>query len=254
MAKLVFINAETYGGFDWHDSYSTNEFLKNDQGEYAITSTDDKNKDATVLATIAKHMHQSLQEVGFDSQYSDSNGNIIRTVHVGLINIPSVEEIIQHLTNRTIFKCVSSLDDIAEIETEVNPEDYTLNSYYSGGSFYSTHYTAYEIEPEDILYIAIENFHVPTKGVPAVERFYKMPFVELKDAEDALQNMILHEDLCYHGCSKELIIIDKNNIPDNPWYKSNVDVINFLKEHPEADNKDNFRIFAEAHLKTLNEI
>lgn len=233
--KNTYVCVNTYGGLDWHDTSTWSSCLQED-GRFEL-------KDAS--KSIAKHVYGELTSMCISSSDSEKK--------TALEDIPTLKEITKCICSKAAFTITSS--DGYELEAFWNPkENQLIQNFYAGQVSYCVSYNIMEIEPENLIYIAAENFMCPMKGVPSVERFYKAPFTRLEDAQKEckrIQTAIKKRN--DENVQPELIITDKTIISETDWYKCNMQVINTLKEHPELDNADNFELPVQYHLERLKE-
>lgn len=238
MAESVentYVSVNICGGLDWHDIKTWSNFLQ-ENGKFELTDA---------IKAIAKHVYKELKNMYISS--SDSENKTV------LENIPSLEEVTECIRNRKTFSVTS--EDGLELEASWNPEENQLTQGFCSGqvSYYIT-YDILEIAPENVIYIASENFLCPMKGVPSVGRFYKAPFISLEDAQkecERIQAAIKERN--DKNVQPELVIADKTVISETDWYKYNMQVIDLLAEHPELDNADNFKLQVQYHLEKLKE-
>lgn len=233
---MLRIEVSTFGGFDWHDQTMTSRYL-----------TENGNPDIKHPSkVIAAHLHKTLVDMEISSKAQD--GTETRTK---LENIPSVSEIETYITNGKSFT-VSS-EDGYELEAVWRPEKNQLDQYFMAGQvWYDTTYTVENIADENVWYFVTESFLCPEKGVPCVNRFYQRPFTNMAEARKAMDELKLHEELASDkGIVKEMLILDKTTITERDWYKTNMEVVEFLENHPELDTAENFRMYVAAHLEHL---
>lgn len=231
----TYICATINGGLDWHDIKQWSEFLQ-ENGMFEIKDT---------VKTIANHVFEELQKMEIITENPDT-----KTV---LANIPSLEEIAEHICKKEAFTVESP--DGFELNACWDPEKNALNQYfYAGQVCYDICYDVKEIEPENVIYIAGENYLCPEKGIPSVERFYKKPFTDLEDARaecNRIQTAIKGRNA--ENVQPGLVIADKTKICKTEWFIYNMQAIELLENHPELDTEDNFHIFVQAHLEKLKE-
>lgn len=233
--KNTYIRRTVTGGLDWHDISSESEFLK-ETGAFEI-------KD--VAKTIAKDVYEHLRTMRISTE---NPGSV--TV---LANIPSLEEITKNIRDKKEFTVASA--DGFELLACWKPENNALQQFfYAGQVTYDVEYGIREIEQKNVVYVAIENYLTPMKGIPSIERFYHGPFTDIDDAKrefDRIQKYINARGT--EGVRPELLIIDKQKIRRTEWFRYNRQVIRLLEENPQLDTADNFRIQVQAHLETIKE-
>ena len=229
--KNSYVCATISGGLDWHDIRTWSEFLTEDR-KFEITD---------ITKAISAHVWHALDSMRITS------GNAADTIT--LADIPSMESVTDCIANKKAFRVTSK--DGYELEAVWNPEKNVLEQYYYGGQMsYETIYETKEILPENVIYIASQNFLCPAKGIPSATRFYKEPFTDLESARTELRR--IQASIQEIGMSRpELIIADKTKICNTDWYKCNTRVIDILSKHPELDDESYFRILVEQHLEAL---
>lgn len=233
--KNTYVRVTTSGGLDWHDISTWSNFLK-EGGKFEIKN---------VFEVIAKHVYEELQKMHISTSNPES-----KTV---LESIPSLEEVTEYICDKKTFKVTSK--DGYELEAYWDPVENTLNQYfYAGQVSYHVYYDIKEIAPENLIYIAIENFLCPMKGISSVERFYKAPFTNLEDAQKECERIrAAIKERVDDRVQSEPIIADCNVITKTDWYKYNMQVIDILAAHPEIDNEENFKVLVQPHLDALKE-
>lgn len=232
--KNTYVSVNTYGGMDWHDTKTWSKFLT-ENNRFELTNP---------MKAIAKHVYKELQDMYTSCT---QNGKTTKTV---LNNIPSLDEIAKHIAEKESFSVTSK--DGYELEAYWNPEENQLTmDYFAGQVSYDIAYEIMEIESDNLIYIAAQNFLCPMKGVPSVTRFYTKPFDNLADAQKECER--IQASIDSDNVRAELILADKTVMCNTEWYKSNNHVIELLKAHPELNTPENFKLLVKEHAKALEQ-
>ena len=125
------IGYSQYGGFDWHDSKETTEFLKNGD-TYDFTGMDEDD-------VIAEFIHEEMTNM-----YSTHSDNKEDTTY-RLLNIPSLDEIRRMIKDKEKIKVVSEpiqpfsdeYEPYSELEYVYDPENRRVNYSYVGGRYHT---------------------------------------------------------------------------------------------------------------------
>lgn len=232
-----------YGGIDWHDSCTTSEFLK-ENDSYNITNEN---------LVIANHLFELILNLEESTLNPNTNEKEIVT-KLDLEKYTSVDVILQSIEkNEDIYlKSKIEKDSYNSIEFKYNSKTKEVSYSFAFGQIsYEGKYIIKDISDEDATYIVTENFLAPRKGVPSVVRFYEYPYNTKEQAEKALENLKLHDN---YRSVKELIIVNKNEIENNDWYKINTEIIDIVKSKRLDWYDENFCIFAKNHLEAINSI
>lgn len=247
MTKLIFIEMATICEYATDDCYELNEFIKI-HGSYTIASSDDPDKQNKINRAIAVGIHQSLETAHLDITESAINGG--KTITHRLKNIPDIETIMKYVEQSISFSCVSDNQETPYITATYKPNNCTIEVEFPY-SEYIVQLTVHEIEEQNVLYFAMENFLSPTEGISNVVRFYQRPFFTQKEAEEALEHMQTHAEISGRTSRKELIILDAGKMKTNSWYLTNLKVIDYIEQHPEKNTDDRFNIWAQGHYDNL---
>lgn len=254
---MKFLSEYFYGGIDWHDSYSIcntmfyNGKVCNNQDDY-ILAIADSFKDLYDFFTISREEFINILQ--------DVHNNVKDKVEIPMYvkeevdgkqkMVMDMDEIngVKYYCNRLIVSVKDN--DYLTIEHEV---------YYGQASYYF-HFSEVEIADDDLAYMVCENFHVPTKGVPCVERMYTDLFDNLNDAQEyqkKLNDTInKNNNLPCNVVTSEstLNIVSRSEILLGDFYKLNMQAIELMKQKNVNRNDKSFQIFVNSHLEKLAEL
>ena len=180
----MYISKSTYGGLDWHDSYTVycqltdkNSYCIEEQrvpdiiaGDIACTYPYVENLKEKVLQALSE---KSCFQFMIKAEERDADGNIV------------YQDCETRDTHGQIWY---------EDEATFNGKEQTLTLDYAYGQIsYITTYHAEDIPNEYLGYIVTEDFLAPAKGVPLVERLYHDIFDDLQKAQSYADTFRLHD-------------------------------------------------------------
>ena len=238
---MKFIEKQTYGGMDWHDSTSRSVNLK-ENGTFSISDPQQ---------VISADLWATFMEL--DRNYA---------CHV----LPSKEAIGdalksgKHICAFAGEKCGN--DGPYETSMVYDPsKEELLEEYLFGQITYHTYYVVKDIPMENVRYLAYENFLCPNKGVPSVTRFYSLPVKTEQEAERQLEKLSLHvrdDKSVWADSVKELVVFDVDVLPNTLWYALNVQAIREEEEIRGLLEKRGlsaelpFRMYSDQHIEELH--
>ncbi len=255
---MKFIKVNTYGGVDWHDSFSKNVFLQ-ENGSYAIT-----NVDKTIVDYIVSFIADCINGIDEDKR------NLINCIATR----EGVEEALKNKEKK--FKLFSSAEHdyidqdgmkitYIDIEVTFDAEKMEIEeSYACGQCSYTQYIDVLDIAESDVRYIVCENFLCPTKGVPSIERMYQLPVKTQAEAEKIFSEMKLHKEEEYANVwtssEKELLIDSVDNLLSSAWYANQVVAINEVKslektirEYGNNTYDVPFAMYVDQHIKLVKD-
>lgn len=254
---MKFISITRQGGMDWHDIACHCHFLKNAEGSYDISDTNER---------ISEYVYNEFQQ--FAKWCKDELKKEVDKP------VPTLDEVREMIKTQTSFKFGDGIQTWTDSQThetvefyessmEFLPDKMHIEYEYAAGQITDTEYIdIYDIPDENVRFIVTENFLCPGKGIPSVERFYNYPVKTQKEAEEILEAMQLHqfEEAPWLQSEKQIIVGDIDNFTTSTWYALNILVINkekelaaLNKENPQRAQHAKFKLYAEAHLEELNE-
>lgn len=217
-----------YGGVDWHDSRTVDNYLKQ-EGTYNISDSDliiaqDAYKMATEMVTTTKNPDGTIASKKELKDIPCSNVFLETVKTKGTLTLRGGEEVEFETSDGMLQK-----DSDLEFYLDATGENVKVcESYLFGQVTYHTTYIEQEIPDDKVGYIAVENFLAPYKGVDCIQRFYHEPYTSLEEAQQALEDMRLHtreESKCCGESVKELHIVNVDTIKEQNWYKINISEI-----------------------------
>lgn len=205
----MYISTSTYGGIDWHDSYTVYRQLK-DKDSYCIEEQMVPDMIAGDIACTypyvenlkEKVLHALSEESCFrfmiKTESTDADGNIV-------------------------YQDCETCDENGQIwyenEATFNGKEQTLMLDYAYGQVsYITTYHAEDIPNEHLGYIVTEDFLAPSKGVSVVERLYHDIFDDLQEAQSYADTFRLH-DFGYPKSVMTFLVCNKNEVSQTTWYQ-----------------------------------
>lgn len=224
---MYIVERHSYGGIDWHDSCTKIVPIKiNEQHLYASQSSAIQ---AVVQDVIALYPNFEVEiKHAFDT-------NQMFHSPLPLENGDDCEIFVEK--DKVFY----------EREISINPETMSIQvSYYFGQYECITSYIVKEVvQPK---YFVIENFLVPKKGIPSVERLYHQPFDTLEEAKNFLIQLKPHSGIC-----KSEINIFCNDVDalNQKWFQLQMECIRLLKLKGVSIYDDKFDIFTEKHIENL---
>ena len=210
------------GGFDWHDTKQTHEYIKRD-GSYGLKDVD---------RAIAEVVYDSAMTMMVATRNQD--GSVKEERRLEIPKTFTMEYVLDAVRNNKTITLQSTEEylgtdadgdpvSVHEMEFEYDGKQKVLRTSCGYGQFTcSDDFIKEQIPDDKVGYIAVENFTAPMKGCPSVCRFYHEPYTDLAEAERALEEMQLHEGISAYGSQKELFVVNMDEIKDNEWYKNNV--------------------------------
>lgn len=103
-----------------------------------------------------------------------------------------------------------------------------------------------EVDSENVMYFATENFLNPQKYCASISRFYHEPFATKEEAEAYIKKMKLHYD-GGESC-RELLVLDISQMKDKPWF---IDNMFCLQNDKDIYNDDTFIINQKFHREAI---
>lgn len=223
------IEAVTVGGLDWHDIKKMEEYLTVNGG-YNIP-------EEKTVETIYKDIVAAYD-----------------------VPIPFTAACVMYVYNNKEASCKFQ-DDIEgtgyQLYWRVVDEDtyekvLVFNCWYGGGQVdYKTIYHIGDIPDEEVVYMVVENFLCPAKGVPSVQRMYREPFTDLTEAREYMESLpIAGKDKSMYGSRKELIVTSLGLI-NQKWLEEQRKANALMKKCGQSNQSDDFCIFTEADIERL---
>lgn len=240
----MYIIASTYGGIDWGDSHTICQQVKNN-GSFNI-------EESEIPAVIANDVIQYFpQENNLKENILDAFSRKAQYRFT-----PGVEK--KDDAGAVSYKECGTYEEGGETfyENEVvyDGKKQTLTqSYYYGQISYITTYHVMDIPDDQLGYMVTEDFLVPFKGIPLIERMYHDIFYDLSEAQDYAANLKLH-DFEYPKSIAVFQICDRGKAVREKWYQLEREAMDLMKEKGQTHLCDSFDIFPQKHIENLKRL
>lgn len=240
----MYVLKKTYGGIDYHDSYTRMEQMTFNGG-FDISKDDIPAVIANDIAERFPYVN-GLKENIMKAIADKSKFNFLLKTgecdHEG--NVIAYRDGDTHEEDGVIYN---------ENEAAFDGENMSLlQDYLYGQVSYNTEYYVEDIFDEEVGYIVTEDFPAPAKGVPLVQRLYHDVFLTLDEARAYMKSMKPH-DIKYPKPILNLTVCNRCSISQESkdWYEKEKTCMRLMEEAGEDCLGDSFSIFTDKHIQNL---
>lgn len=243
----MYINISTYGGIDWHDSFTVYLQLKVDDSYFI--------EEQAVPEVIANHIAKLFPYV------EDIKEKVLCAIAEKSSFRFMIKKAEKDCAGNTTYKdCETHYGPDGgawhENEATFDGKELTMTEDFAFGQVsYFSEYRVMDIPDESLGFIVTENFLAPTKGVPVVERLYHDIFDDQKAAEAYADNLKIHEyNSGFVSSVVNFLICNKDEVRQSEWYQLQKEAMELMAAKKQTHLNDSFSIFVKHHIENLNQL